>query len=406
MPKSRKFYIVLFILTVILGLLPHRVEAAKGVSIQLKTLKPISVGNGASIYLYNSVVKSISPANKVKSVSVKPLDKGITVKRVNVRSSSGVVENRKITFVKPGTHKVKITVHAKGSKRKIVKTVTFKVRRDLSKEVKGLATVTVYCGNSFNYRKGITYNKSRVKSYSVDASKVHLEKLGTYNAKYTIKGISGETVTVKRTIKVVNNPSVASKEIHNRIMDNVEGLVDRAFLVGSKNISLWYGVNANSTVRSVTLDADNITEAPDPRSANPFSSKKITYTVVFKDGQSGKISNTIYFVDLDTGEELVNHGIEVYMDNMDTLPVDINLLENYTIRVGTYVFEQDAKDVYVCSKCGRCFGKVQEFNEHIQGSLDGGSLIAKKVPKLSIVCPFKLIPKTLIIIRGRLANEM
>ena len=398
MPKSRRFYVILFVAAIVLGLLPVMARADTGssgnIKIRLKTLKTIPVGNGTSLDIHKNVVKSISPSSKVKRISINPFDKSVSARVSHIHKISGVVESRILKFSKPGVHKVQIVVSQKGSKYKAKKTVRFRVRRNLSKEIRGLGTTTAYLDEKFNYREGVYFDKSRVKSYSVDSSRVHLDKLGTYTAKYRVVGTSGETVTVKRTIKVVNNPNVTPKSTYDRIMSSVDGLVDRGFISGSTNISLWYGVKANSTVDTVTLDVGDIKNAPDMRSTNPFYSKKVTYTVVFKDGEKGKVTNTIYFVDEETGRELANRGIDVYCSDMESIGIDLNLLKDFTVQVGQFIFDQDAKKVYVCSECGKCFSKVIGFNEHIQGSLDGGNVLTRKVPKLSIVCPCRWILKS------------
>lgn len=412
MPKSRKFYVILFFMAVVVGMLPLKADAApkaqkvQKAKIHMKTLGTISVGNGTQLEVYKNVIKSISPSSKVKNVYIRAMDKGVTVKKSNVYKDYGVFASKKLEFTKPGVHKVRVSVRLKGVKQLTRKIIKFRVGKNLSDEVKGLTPATTYINNKFDYRKGITYNKKAVKSYQVDSGNVHLDKLGTYKAKYTIKGVSGETVKVTRVIKVANDPKVVSEELYNRIMSNVDGLVDRAFVAGSKNISYWHGVVANSTVDTVTLDVDDIKEAPSPTSANPFFSKKITYTVVFKDGVKGSVSNTIYFVDYDTGKEMANRGMSVYMDDMEEVPFDISLLLYYDIKPGTCIYKQGSKDVYVCSKCIKCFGTVLEFNEHCQGSLCGGSVITKKVPSMSVVCPWLLKEKNNIYARrGRVANE-
>lgn len=114
---------------------------------------------------------------------------------------TGKVDNTKI-----GKYEITYTVNTKKKSKKLIRTITVVDKVNPEIKLKGDSTFTLYLDNEYeepgftatdNYDGDITSN---VKT----SSNVNKNKIGTYEIEYTVSDQSGNSTSVKRTVKVVN----------------------------------------------------------------------------------------------------------------------------------------------------------------------------------------------------------
>lgn len=114
---------------------------------------------------------------------------------------TGNVDNTKI-----GKYEISYTVSTKKKTKKLTRTITVVDKVNPEIKLKGDSTFTLYLDNEYvepgftatdNYDGDITEN---VKTQS----NVNKSKIGTYEVEYTVSDQSGNSTSIKRTVKVVN----------------------------------------------------------------------------------------------------------------------------------------------------------------------------------------------------------
>lgn len=175
------------------------------------------VGINTELEVQGKVIKSITSDDEVKDVTIEA--KNASQKKDVVFGSSKVgktkngVPPKTIKFTKEGTYQVLITAtDSKGGKTTM--TVTFEVGAELLSYVQGIKDWTVEVGSKdVDFMKGITYDKEHIKEITCDASKVDLNKEGSYELTYNIKGIiSGQETNIKKTVTVKTISATEAKK--------------------------------------------------------------------------------------------------------------------------------------------------------------------------------------------------
>lgn len=119
-----------------------------------------------------------------------------------------------LTFKEEGTYVINVTA-IDTEDGETVMPITFEVGGELLSYVQGLRDWSVEKGSKdIDFMDGVTWDKEHVSSVTVDASKVKLDTVGSYDLVYTIKGkIANEetTITKKVTVKVVDEKTAQEK---------------------------------------------------------------------------------------------------------------------------------------------------------------------------------------------------
>lgn len=119
-----------------------------------------------------------------------------------------------LTFKEEGTYVINVTA-IDTEDGETVMPITFEVGGELLSYVQGLRDWSVEKGSKdIDFMDGVTWDKEHVSSVTVDASKVKLDTVGSYDLVYTIKGkIANEETTITKTVtvKVVDEKTAQEK---------------------------------------------------------------------------------------------------------------------------------------------------------------------------------------------------
>lgn len=140
----------------------------------------------------------------------------------------------------PGEYDVKYTAENKKVKA-VMASLTVKPADTTAPELSGIRDLIVYLGGSVSYREGVTVtdNDDENVTFSVDATRVDLTRLGKYEVTYTATDKRGNTATVTSFITVIEpledggESSVCTREeldtLCKSILDSIiePGMTDR-----------------------------------------------------------------------------------------------------------------------------------------------------------------------------------
>lgn len=177
--------------------------AAKAPVVRVRSER-ITVSSKSTLDVQDNVVKSIKGSAPIKRVTYKVNGGSGAIKVVqnNTLNRKGVPAGR-ISFNKPGTYKMVVrAIDTKGRVAK--KNVTFVVGKSIVKYTNGIPVCsTLTAGMKPNFKRTLSWDRSRVASVKVDASNVNYRQVGEYVATYTITGRAGEVRTVKCPVEVI-----------------------------------------------------------------------------------------------------------------------------------------------------------------------------------------------------------
>ncbi len=123
----------------------------------------------------------------------------------------------------------------------VTTTLTVKPADTTAPEFSGIKDLVVYLGDTVSYRDGVTVtdNDDENVTFSVDATKVDLTRLGAYEVTYTATDKRGNTATVTAKVSVLEpldgsqNSSVCTKEELDALCSSIlksilkDGMTDR-----------------------------------------------------------------------------------------------------------------------------------------------------------------------------------
>ncbi len=123
----------------------------------------------------------------------------------------------------------------------VITALTVKPADTTAPEFSGIKDLVVHLGDTVSYREGVTVtdNDDENVTFSVDATKVDLTRLGKYDVTYTATDKRGNTATVKASVSVLEpldgnqGSSVCTKEeldaLCQSILDSIleDGMTDR-----------------------------------------------------------------------------------------------------------------------------------------------------------------------------------
>ncbi|MFQ8705442.1 MAG: polysaccharide deacetylase family protein [Thomasclavelia sp.] len=91
------------------------------------------------------------------------------------------------------------------------------VKDEVGPEINGISELTVAKGGKADYNSGVnvTDNRDPNPKLDIDSSKVDIDKLGTYKAKYTATDRSGNKTKKERTVKVVEKKDIGISQQSN-----------------------------------------------------------------------------------------------------------------------------------------------------------------------------------------------
>lgn len=396
---------VLTISAGVTGVTPVTVGAAvRKPVIELKA-KAFTVGLGSQMDVYKNVIKSVKrgsyPIRSVRVASVRAANgKKIGIKNSPILTTGKVPPKVLVFPSRAGAYKIKV-VATDDKGNKTTSTVNFKVRpKKLSSYVKGMKTLTVTKGSSVRYLKGITYDKSKIRTIRVNSSFVDTDKRGTYKVYYNIIGIAGDKLRITRKVNVIagpstpapSNPTPTTPADTGTPASHVKGITDRVALRASKNLDLMSGVTWDSTIQSVQcLYSD---ESANPRSYNLpgfeyvsqriYDSEIIDYLITTKAGKKQRVECNLYVVDLPTAEDLAQY-IPVYTDNNTFVEANLNTKRTCTLQVSATKIIVPRHPLYVCYTCnGELDARDDNWIEEHQLSNMHGSGWLPKVESFTI----------------------
>lgn len=108
-------------------------------------------------------------------------------------------------FTKVGEHTVEIKLTDKYGNKAVIP-AKLVVKKDVTPpEIKGMSNITIRVGQTASYKKGVTATDDRdgELEYTVDSSKVDLQKEGEYTVTYTATDKSGNVTTAQRKLTVL-----------------------------------------------------------------------------------------------------------------------------------------------------------------------------------------------------------
>lgn len=360
---------------------PVTVQAAVRKPVINVKAKTISVGASSNMDVYKNVITSVKKGTyAVKSVKVTSV-KAKNGKRISIKNSSvlapGKIPSKKLIFPSTaGTYKLKVTAaDTKGNKA--VSTVSFKVGKKLSSYVRGLKTYKVNVKSYIDFMKGVTFNKSYVKSVKVNSATVDLDEVGNYKVYYTITGKAGDKLKVGKKVSVTISSSYTGPTLDagpttpapkpttpapsSNPADHVTGIKDRVVLRASKNINLMDGVKGDDTIKSIQClysydDVDpyhyNLPAFGETNSApQMYTHEIIDYLITTKTGVKKRVEAHMYVVDLPTAKDLANAGVKVYTSNNSVVAKGENNHHTCKIQVSADKISVPAHDLYICYNC-------------------------------------------------------
>lgn len=385
---------------------PVTVQAAVRKPVINVKAKTISVGASSNMDVYKNVITSVKKGTyAVKSVKVTSV-KAKNGKRISVKNSSilapGKIPSKKLIFPSTaGTYKLKVTAaDTKGNKS--VSTVSFKVGKKLSSYVRGLKTYKVNVKSYIDFMKGVTFNKSYVKSIKVNSAAVNLDEVGNYKVYYTITGKAGDKLKVGKKVSVTISSSYTGPTLDagptnpttpapkpttpapsSNPADHVTGIKDRVVLRASKNLNLMEGVKGDDTIKSIEcsfplegLDAQhfNLPAFGEKDSAlSMYTHQTIDYLITAKSGAKKRVEAHLYVVDLPTAKDLANAGVKVYTSGNQLVAANPNSYHTCDIQVSATKIVVPTHKLEVCYNCNEEM-KANDFDkldEHELGSLYG-----------------------------------
>lgn len=371
---------VLTISAGVTGVTPVTVGAAvRKPVIDLKA-KTFTVGLGSQLDVYKNVIKSVKkgtyPIRSVRVASVRASNgKKIDIKNSPILTTGNVPPKVLVFPSKAGAYKIKV-VATDDKGNKTTSTVDFKVRpKKLSSYVKGMKTLTVTKGSSVRYLKGVTYDRSKIKTIKVNSSSVDTDKRGTYKVYYNIIGIAGDKLRIAKKVNVIAAPPTSTTTPSNPTTPtpsanpatHVKGVKDIVMVAKSKNVNLMQGITWDSTIKSVKVSSLNNIYDPTnfdlPWDDNNvlgiqnwasyfYAPMHLEYTVVPVSGSSVKMSRTVYIVDLPTAKDLANNGVTVYSSNNVPVQPDPNVRCTCTLKVTATKITVPKHPLEVCWNCG------------------------------------------------------
>ncbi len=208
------------------------IEKTKDITPPTLVLKNITIYEGKKIK---------APSDFISKVE----DKGslVNVKMLN-----------EIDYSKIGEQK--INIEARDIDNNVtVKETTFKIIKDnTGPKISGLSKITINKGAKIDYNKGVKSYDDNFGNceFSVDSSKVNINKYGTYYAIYTSSDKLGNKTTSKRVISVNHDQSDTNalvKSVADKLSSNVESIRDyvRSNIKYNGNSGgsdpVWYGLN-------------------------------------------------------------------------------------------------------------------------------------------------------------------
>lgn len=144
------------------------------------------------------------------------------------------------TLLTAGEYDVKYTAKNKKVKA-VITSLTVKPADTTAPEFAGIKDIVVHLGDSVSYREGVTVtdNDDENVTFSVDATKVDLTRLGKYEVTYTATDKRGNTASVTSYVSVIQplenggDSSVCTREeldaLCQSILDGIlkDGMTDR-----------------------------------------------------------------------------------------------------------------------------------------------------------------------------------
>lgn len=385
---------------------PVTVQAAVRKPVINVKVKTISVGASSNMDVYKNVITSVKKGTyAVKSVKVTSV-KAKNGKKIFIKNSSilapGKIPSKTLVFPsKAGTYKLKVTAtDTKGNKA--VSTVSFKVGKKLSSYVSGPKNYKVNVKSYINFMKGVTFNKSYVRSVKVNSATVDLDEVGNYKVYYTITGKAGDKLKVGKKVSVTISSSYTGPTLDagptnpttpapkpttpapsSNPADHVTGIKDRVVLRASKNINLMDGVKGDDTIKSIQClysydDVDpyhyNLPSYNDVNGAvNMYTHEIIDYLITTKTGVKKRVEAHMYVVDLPTAKDLANNKVKVYTTNNALVQADPNVRRTCTLQVSATKISVPRHPLYVCHNCGEEMSKMDMdwIDEHEMASILG-----------------------------------
>lgn len=203
-------------------------------------LKVLSVLVAVVLWL---VVVNISDAKTSGKYTV-----GVTLLNTEV-----ITDNGKVFRVEDGTDSVRLTVRARGSVLKELKSTDFILTADMEKDLKydSLVGITVECKNSnINVDEDITLSRSNVKVSIEDSATEQFPIKVTYTGSPNSGLVVGSLVPEQTVIKVTGPVSIVEK------IKKVEAVVDITGIPGTsvRNCALKFYDGADNPIDSTYLN--------------------------------------------------------------------------------------------------------------------------------------------------------
>lgn len=219
--------IILFIisLSMMLGMLACNVSEPIPVIVGVKESITVYADDPAE-YILNTILDGVATeGGKQTDIRVTVLNKGTDTEAAELTA---------------GEYDVKYTAKNKKVKA-VVAALTVKPADTTAPEFSGIKDIVVHIGDTVSYREGVivTDNDDENVTFSVDASKVDLTRLGKYEVIYTATDKRGNTASVTSYITVIEpleeggDSSVCTREeldaLCQSILDSIlkEGMTDR-----------------------------------------------------------------------------------------------------------------------------------------------------------------------------------
>lgn len=218
--------IILFIisLSMMLGMLACNVSEPIPVIVGVKESITVYADDPAE-YILNTILDGVATeGGKQTEIRVTVLNKGTDTEAAELTA---------------GEYDVKYTAKNKKVKA-VVAALTVKPADTTAPEFSGIKDIVVHIGDTVSYREGVivTDNDDENVTFSVDASKVDLTRLGKYEVIYTATDKRGNTASVTSYITVIEpleeggDSSVCTREeldaLCQSILDSIlkEGMTD------------------------------------------------------------------------------------------------------------------------------------------------------------------------------------
>lgn len=163
-------------------------------------------------------------------------------------------------FTKVGEQTVEIKLTDTSGNNTVVSAKLSVIKDTVAPVFGKMRDISVRIGETISYKKGVTVTDDRDESvsFSVDKSKVNLQKEGTYTITYTASDKEGNTATATRTVKVLPKLVITQELVDGMAKDILKKIITDGMTQHQKIKTIYDYVRKNMTyVSSPETDIPN-----------------------------------------------------------------------------------------------------------------------------------------------------